>query len=180
MVRAITAQILIAVMLLAGCGTVNESGQKATTSSAKPSPAETKVTPFEPPALEIGIEADLGPLDATLLDYKRDVEPNPFDADKRSDAIRVRVCNVNVEPQMDEEYLFSSISWALLEVDFDSHHDIYKATGPDTLQPPFPDRDLTVGECAKGWIFFSLPKNIEVTRAAYGTQDLGAGFWHLG
>lgn len=160
-------------LVLGACGAGDEDEQRRATPPSSITPTT------RPPALVLGVQADLGPVRATALEYRQDFDPTAATTDLRSDALHVNICNAIVEPNLDEESLFSSTSWFLIDDDFETTGTVYESSAPTAPTPAFPDRDLSIGECQEGWIHFEVARDARPTRAVYSTLDMGEGYWFL-
>jgi hypothetical protein len=172
----------VALLAVAGCrGSTRDS-------AAAPAPTTTvTVTVTATPTADaveaandvskLGSEWSAGGM-ATIepLEYRRGA-PGTIDvSSERWDAMLVKTCIDDPEG--------STLSWSPWTL-VDSDSGLYEASGEtygDFLAPQYPfagDRTFHEGQCAKGWIYFGVPKDSRLTQVTYANEAGETHTWRL-
>lgn len=176
MYRPIVAAAAAAI-LLAGCSSSTPAAApSAPTSGASTATASPTVTPTQPAGtLELGDILELNGGDSTIQvqrveRWKSADRPAAFRA-------MVRGCNVSVT----DGIAFSWTPWALASSDGSEYpaSDVTMSDDPKPLYPFDGERGYKVGQCARGWVMFDVPKGDEVAVVRYANSTGDVAEWAI-
>lgn len=182
----------VAVLALAGCssskGTSSAPAAVKTTSvpaaSTTPAPPEpptaTAAAPDAP--LKLGQWFAFSDFKTRVIQVRRSA-PSPdsqIDASKRWYAALVQSCVVSTSAANPKGSTFSWGPWSVSDAD-GAQYEASSTTWEDFPRPAYPFGDTAVfvkGDCAKGWIMFSVLKSAKVSLIRYSNTDGDLGRWN--
>lgn len=169
------AAAIAAAIMLAGCSTPAAPSATIPTASTSPSPTATpSVTPTQPTGtMKLGQVLSLDGGDSTIQVQKAE----RWKSGDRPAAFRamVRACNVSVA----DGIAFSWMPWAVAGEDGSEYpaSDVTMTDDPKPLYPFDGDRGYKVGQCARGWIMFDVPKKDDVAVVRYANTAGDVAEW---
>lgn len=186
MLRIVTAMATALLLVAAGCSangpspssTPEPSIIKASSSSPESEPTPTPTpTPAKADTLEVGDTWVSKTLKITLI--KTDFRIKEDYSPKVVQGILLKTC-VRALPKGEKSVQLGWSAWTLGDDDSGRYQN-NGTTGGDLPQPTYPngDRDFKVGDCAKGWVFFSAGKKTKIKTVNYDSKIVGHAQWKI-
>jgi hypothetical protein len=183
----LTALVAVAVLALAGCSSAATSTpaavkvKSAPTTTTTPAPPTATVAAPDAP-LALGQWFAFSDFKTRVIQVRQSASSpdSQIDASKRWYAALVQSCVVSTSAANPKGTTFSWGPWSVSDAD-GAQYEASSTTWEDFPRPAYPFGDNTVfvkGDCAKGWIMFSVLKSAKVSLIRYSDTAGDLGRWN--
>lgn len=174
----------VALTFLTACGGADEPAAEESTTA--PAPSET--TPAEPTTYALGDQVDLSADDNTtfsvaVLDYNADhPDQDSVEAGERLDVLQIKACNVDFNDDPNNSDLGTILgfeNFKLLDGDSGSYTELDLTPSPAPKPQIETFAILGAGQCAKGWIAYAVPEDVDLKQVSYSIDNKVLATWDL-